>query len=123
MAEFALVATPFFMMIFGILNFSIALYSYDFVCYAAQQGVRYAVVNGSTSPHPVSAANVKTYVIGLVVGVLTPASVTVNTTWSPDNKPGSTVTVVVGYTFKPLTPIFSTVNIPLTRTAVMVISQ
>ena len=48
---------------------------------------------------------------------------TVNTTWTPNNKPGSVVTVTVGYTFKPLTSLVSKVNINLSQTAAMVISQ
>ncbi len=123
MAEFALVLTPSLMLFFGIINFALALYSYDFVCYSAQQAVRYATVHGSTAMAPVSAAGVQTYVDGLVVGVLNTNSLTVTTTWAPDNKPGSVVTVVVSYKFPPLTSLVSSVTIPLTRTAAMVISQ
>ena len=123
MAEFALVLTPCMIMFFGIINFALALYCYDFVCYSAQQAVRYATVHGSTAAIPVSAAGVQTYVDGLVVGVLDTDSLTVTTTWAPDNKPGSVVSVVVSYNFPPLTSLVSSVTIPLTRTAAMVISQ
>jgi hypothetical protein len=47
----------------------------------------------------------------------------VTTTWSPDNKPGSVVTVSVSYNFPPLTSLVSSVTIPLSRTAAMVITQ
>ena len=50
MAEFALVLTPCLTLFFGIINFALALYCYDFVCYSAQQAVRYATVHGSTAP-------------------------------------------------------------------------
>jgi Flp pilus assembly protein TadG len=123
MAEFALVLTPCLTLFFAIINFALALYCYDFVCYSAQQAVRYAVVHGSTATQPVSAAGVQTYVDGLVVGVLNTSALTVTTTWAPDNKPGSVVTVVVSYNFPPLTSLVSSVTIPLTRTAAMVISQ
>ncbi len=123
MAEFALVLTPCLTLFFGIINFALALYCYDFVCYSAQQAVRYATVHGSTAPSPVTASGVTTYVDGLVVGVLNTASLTVVTTWAPNNKPGSVVTVVVTYNFPPLTKLVSSVTIPLTRTAAMVISQ
>ena len=122
-AEFALVLTPCMMLFFGIINFALALYCYDFVCYSAQQAVRYATVHGSTAPTVVSAADVQTYVNTLVAGVLNTSSLTVTTTWSPDNKPGSVVTVAVSYNFPPLTSIVSSVTIPLTRTAAMVITQ
>ncbi len=123
MAEYALVLTPCLALFFGIINFALALYCYDFVCYGAQQAVRYATVHGSTAPTVVSAANVQTYVNTLVAGVLNTNSLTVTTTWAPNNKPGSVVTVAVSYNFPPLTSIVSSVTIPLTRTAAMVITQ
>ncbi len=123
MAEFALVITPCLTLFFGIINLALALYCYDFVCYGAQQAVRYATVHGSTATQPVSAAGVQTYVDGLVGGVLNTNSLTVTTTWAPNNKPGSVVAVVVSYNFPPLTSLVSSVTIPLTRTAAMVISQ
>jgi Flp pilus assembly protein TadG len=123
MAEFALVITPCLALIFGIINFALALYCYDFVCYSAQQAARYATVNGATSPTPATAASVTSYVDALVGGVLNTKNVTVATTWSPNNSPGSTVTITVSYSYPPLTSLVSSVTIPLTRTAAMVITQ
>jgi hypothetical protein len=48
---------------------------------------------------------------------------TTTTTWSPNNTPGGVVTVVVTYNYPPLTSLVSSVTIPLTRTASMVITQ
>jgi Flp pilus assembly protein TadG len=123
MAEFALVLTPCLTLFFGIINFALALYCYDFVCYSAQQAVRYAVVRGSTATTPVTAAGVKSYVDTLVVGVLNTSAMTVTTTWAPNNQPGGVVTVMVTYNYPALTKLVSSVTIPLTRTAAMVISQ
>jgi Flp pilus assembly protein TadG len=123
MAEFALVLTPCLALIFGIINFALALYCYDFVCYSAQEAARYATVNGATSPTPATAASVTSYVDALVAGVLNTRNVTVTTTWSPNNSPGSTVTVTVSYSYPPLTSLVSSVTIALTRTAAMVITQ
>jgi Flp pilus assembly protein TadG len=123
MAEFALVLTPCLMLFFGIINFALALYCYDFVCYTAQQAVRYATVHGSTAVSPVSSSGVQSYADSLVVGILNTNSMTVTTTWAPSNKPGGVVTVVVTYNFPPLTSMVSSVTIPLTRTAAMVITQ
>jgi Flp pilus assembly protein TadG len=123
MAEFALVSVPCFTLFFAIMNFAMALYSYDFVCYSAQQAARYAMVHGTTATQTVSATDVQNYVNGLVVGVLTTSALTVTTTWSPNQKPGSVVTVAVSYNYKPLTSLVSSVNINLSRTAAMVISE
>lgn len=122
-AEFSLLALPCLVLIFAIINFSLALYSYDFVCYSAQQAARYAIVHGSASPQPASSTDIQNYVDGLVAGVLNTNSLTVTTTWSPNNKPGSVVTVQVSYTFAPIASLVSRVNIPMSRTAAMVISQ
>jgi Flp pilus assembly protein TadG len=122
-AEFGLLATPCLLLIFAIINFAVALYTYDFVCYTAQEAVRYAIVNGSTVASPATAATIQTYVDGLVVGVLNTRVLTVTTTWNPNNKPGSTVTVQVSYTYSPLTSFVSSANITMTRTAAMVIAQ
>jgi hypothetical protein len=59
----------------------------------------------------------------MVAGAMDTSLLTVNTTWAPNNNPGSVVTVTVGYTFKPLTSLVSSVNIVLSQTAAMVISQ
>ena len=123
MAEFALVLTPCLALFFGIINFALALYCYNFVSYSAQQGVRYATVHGSTAPTVATAGDIQTYVKGLVAGVLNANSITVSTTWSPNNSPGAVVTVTVSYSFPPLTNIVSSVTIPLSRTAAMVITQ
>ena len=123
MAEFALVLTSCLALFFCIINFALALYCYNFVCYSAQQGVRYATVRGSTGQTVATTSSVQTYVNSLVAGVLNTNSMTVTTTWSPNNQPGSVVTVAVSYNFPPLTSIVSSVTIPLTRTAAMVITQ
>ena len=123
MAEFALVLTPCLTLLFGIINFALALYCYDFVCYSAQQAVRYATVHGSTATTPATASSMTTYVNALVVGVLKTSALTTTTTWSPNNTPGGVVTVVVTYNYPPLTSLVSSITIPLTRTASMVITQ
>lgn len=123
MAEFGLVALPCLTLFFAIMNFAIALYSYDFVGYSAQQAARYAMVHGSTATQVVTAAQVQTYVLGLVAGAMDTTQLTVTTTWSPNNKPGSVVTVTVKYTFKPLTSLVSSVNLAFSQTAAMVISR
>ena len=123
MAEFALVLTPCLTLFFGIINFALALYCYDFVCYSAQQAVRYATVHGSTATTIATSSSIQTYVNNLVVGVLKTSAMTVTTTWSPHNNPGGVVTVVVTYNFPPLTSLVSSVTIPLTRTAAMIITQ
>jgi len=98
MLEFAMTAVVFFTMVFGIIEFGYAFYCYDLCSYAAKNGTRYAIVHGSNSGSPAQASDVKSYVLTQIAG-LDPNNVTVNTTWSPDNSPGSAVTVQVQYNF------------------------
>ena len=84
-----------------------AVMSYHTLYQAVSEGTRFASVNGSTSgspPGPRSTAEVdpliKQQVINAAVGLpLTLSNVQV--TWTPDNRPGSTVTVTASYLYVP----------------------
>ena len=119
-AEFAIVALPLLAVTFGILMCGIAVYNYNFVCDAARDGVRYAIVRGSDASPSATATDIKNYVLAEAHG-LNSSNLTVSTTWSPDNKPGSLVKVKVTYKFQPLFPM-SNVVLPLTSSSQMVIS-
>lgn len=101
MVEMALVSALVFLpLIFGIIQFSFALYAYNFVNMSARQATRYAVVRGIQScviaptfpncnmgPDTASGANttppsaLQTYVRGLAYPGINPNSVTVTTTY------------------------------------------
>ena len=76
-------------MMVGILEMSLALYSYDYVSDAAREGSRYAMVRGSTScvntPNltncGATSAQIQTYVQGLGFPGIDSNSTTVTTTW------------------------------------------
>ena len=111
LVESALVTVPFFTLILGIIACGYLVFTYDSLAYAAQQGARWASVRGSTSGTAATVASVQAYVSGQTVG-LVGESLNVQTTWSPDNKPGSTVTVQVTYTAAPL----ATLSLPASLT-------
>jgi len=80
LVEFALVLTILFMLIFGIMDFSRAVYAYNFLSSAASAGARYAIVRGAacttwTTACPASASDVTNYVQGIV-----PAGIQVTST-------------------------------------------
>ena len=109
--EFALVVTVLFAMIFGILDFSRAMFAYHFASYAAREATRYASVHGSTyttqcpasSPFVptnnckvVNTANVSSFVQSLASGIYisrvftsgsntNAGNLTVTTTWPGSN--------------------------------------
>lgn len=122
LVEFAMVASVFLLLLFGIIQMARAVYSYNFVSYAARDATRYAIVHGSKSLSPAASSDVKNFVVNEANGFDT-SQFTVTTTWNPDNNPGSSVNVVVTYNFSLSIPFFGNVTLPLTSTSQMVISQ
>jgi Flp pilus assembly protein TadG len=111
-----------FMIMFGIVEYSRLTYAWNFVSYAARSATRYGSLRGSTSSSPVTAAQMTSYVQSLAVA-LNPSSLVVNTTWSPNNQPGSTIQVVVSYTESPVVTMVMPNSINVTSTSQMVILQ
>jgi len=98
MIEFSIIAVSALMLIFGMLNCAIAVYDYNFVSFAAREATRYAAVHGSSSASAASTTDISNFVIAQSKG-LNGTKLTVSTSWSPDNSPGSTVRVQVSYPF------------------------
>ncbi len=122
MVELALCFMGFLMLTLGSMEFGWAIYAYNNCSYAAQTGARWASVNGSLSTSPATAATVTSYVQSQLVA-LDPTLMTVNTTWSPNNSPGSTVTITVSYTVTPLVGLAIQNNFTVSSTAQMVIDH
>ena len=100
MFEFALVAGFVFIpLVFGIVEFGRLISAKNMVTAAAREGVRYAIVRGSSSGAEADAASVRAYVQSR-----TPLSpIVVNYTWTGTKEPGrDTATVSVAYTYSPL---------------------
>jgi Flp pilus assembly protein TadG len=123
LVEFGLVIVVFFMFVFGVMDFGRALYTYHFVSNAACEATRYAIVRGSNSTEPVTAADIESYVKSLAPQGVDPSSLTVSTTWTPTNAPGSSVRVLVSDNFQSMTPFFRTYHMTLSDSSQMVISQ
>ncbi len=120
-AEFMAVVLPTLGVLFAIISLAMTVYTYSFVANAARDGVRYAIVHGSRSSSPASSSDIQSYVRNEAQGI-TPSSISVSTTWNPNNSPGSTVNVQVSYTYHPFYP-FANVSLPLSSSAQMVISN
>jgi len=102
--EAALIVLPFLLLIFGIIEFGVVIRANNFVSYAAREGTRYASVRGFDSGIPASdaEAQVSDFVRRQAVG-LDSSTLTVVTTWLPDNKRGSSVRVQVSYSMPGVT--------------------
>ena len=102
LVESALTLVVFMMVIFGLMEFGRMVWAYNLVSHAAREGTRYAMVHGRNSSHPATADGIRSVVKGQAVG-LDPASLLVNVSWIPDNKPGSAVKVALRYTLSSMT--------------------
>lgn len=122
MIESAVVAVVFLVLLTGIVEFARLGFAYNEVSYAAQSAARYAAVRGASSGHPASASEVQEVAESFMAG-LDNSNVTVAATWTPDNNPGSTVQVVVHYTFATILLPISRQPFTLTTTARALITQ
>ena len=136
MTEFALSVTAALTLLFAVMQVARVLYAYSWVSYAARAATRYAIVHGTNSSTPVQATastNIKNLVSGLAASQL--GAVTLNCpvsavndlcivpTFSPNNKPGSTISVQVTYNFQYSIPLLTSQTLALTSTSKMVIAQ
>ncbi len=104
LVEFALSASVLFMMLIGILQISLALYTYNYVCDASREATRYAVVRGAQSctisktfpdcnllPSDVTSATnpasnpLLAYIENLGYPGMNPANLSANVTWWSSN--------------------------------------
>jgi hypothetical protein len=124
MAEFALVAPVFILVMFGVIEAGRFMFYYEVLNHATREGARYAIVNGSNSlscptgtPAPGSYAcdptgeDVKDRVRDAAFNTLG-GSLTVPDPWYTtqsgdpgDNSRGMNVTVTASYTYSTLVPI------------------
>jgi len=142
MVETALMLSVLLVMMFGIIGFGHALYTYHFVSNAAREATRWASVRGYTCPNnlpilsggcPASVSDVQTYVSNVSGMGLDPAKITATTTWvtppnnlavckTRPNNPGCVVEVQVQYSYQFLLP-FLPSGFKMQSTSQMVISQ
>jgi Flp pilus assembly protein TadG len=149
LVEFAVVLVLLLTFLFGIMDFARFLYTYHFVCNAAREATRYAIVRGSswgstpcasstTFACNATAASVTNYVQSITPQGISPSALTVTTTWpgtappgaatacdttNGNNSPGCLVVVQVSYPFKFFLPFLPQTTWAMTSTSGMVISQ
>lgn len=129
LVEFALVLFIFLSLLLIIVAFGQALSAYHFVDNASREATRFAIVRGSTCTRlsggcPADSSDIQNYVekIGAGTGINI-KNLHVNTTWNPNNDPGSTVQVRVSYDDSLFFGFLPTTTITLSSTSQMVISQ
>lgn len=149
MPETVVALVAFLALLFAIIDFGRALYTYHFVATIAREGARWAMVRGSASCANVptlldcnaTGAQIQTYVSGLSEGATNPSSISVNTAsgtlWpgtngsgagngactAGSNTPGCLVVVQVTYPFSFMLPYMPGPTISMSSTSKMIISQ
>lgn len=128
--EFAFASVIFLTMVFGAIEFGIAVWNYSLVSDLAQEGARFAAVRGATSgaacsglalPCSASNADVQTFVQARAIGL----SVTVTT---PSGAPGgisagNVVEVRVQHTLAVGGGLIPAWNFPIASTARMIVAR
>lgn len=121
LVEGALCFSAFLFITFGVIEFAMAIYAYNFCSYAAQDAARWASTRGANYPSPATATDIQNHVASQAIGLGN--SLTATTTWTPNNAPGSIVQVKVQYTVIPLAGVTLHDNLQVGSTAQMVISN
>ena len=105
MIEYALVLSIFFMTVYGFIQFCLIVFGLNNATYASRVAIRYATLHGSTAIYTCTSTDISNIITPLLWGA--PSSgTTITTTWSPDNTPGSTVSVKVAIVYSPKLPFF-----------------
>jgi Flp pilus assembly protein TadG len=139
LVEQALVLTVLLAVMFGIIDFGRALYTYHFVSEAAREATRWASVRGNTCVGltggcPAGGADVQTYVANVSGMGLDSTKITATTSWpiqsysSPTcagniKNPGCVVQVKVDYAFQFILPFLPSAAFTMSSTSQMVITQ
>ena len=93
--EFAFASVVFFLLIFGIIQFGIAVFTFNMVSNLAQEGARYAAVHGKNSGAAQDESQVVSFVTGRAVGLNVTATTNPSTTGPSLVTAGNTVAVTV----------------------------
>ena len=150
LVEMAIGISLFLMLLIGIIEMSLALYTYNYVSDAAREGSRWAIVRGaecSTNTPGLdhcnaSLSDVRTYVQSLAYPGINSSNLTVTATWlQPSSPPGATwsscistasvpcnqqgyeVQVTVSYPFPLNIPFWQNTTLTVGSTSSMVIAQ
>jgi Flp pilus assembly protein TadG len=112
----------FFVMVFGLIDFSRMVWTYHQLAFGAREATRYAIVHGSSSGNKATVSQIQAIVTNRVFCVSS-NNLTTTVTFNPNQGPGSTVKVAVTYSFYPIAPFLPGGAIQLASTSQMMIYQ
>lgn len=129
--ELAFVLPVFLTFVFGLMSVCRAFYTYELISECAREGARYAIVHGSTcttgtgASCTLTSSAIDSYVSSTLKypNLGGGGKMVVNTTFTPNNTPGSTVQVVVTENFPYSIPFLPAKTLSLSSTSKMQILQ
>jgi Flp pilus assembly protein TadG len=125
--EMAIVATALLALMFGIIDFGRAMYTYSFVAQLARAGARWAIVRGSgctiLDSCNATSAEVQTYVQGLAAGMNSSKITATLATPNGCQAAGCPVLITVKYPFSFMTGVLPSAQFTMSSSSQMVISQ
>ncbi len=128
--EAAIVMALLLALMFGIIDFGRAIYTYCFVAQLAREGTRWAIVRGTgctlLKDCDATQADVQAYVQSLSEGATNAGQITATTALGPGcSTPatGCTIAVTVSYPFTFMLPFLPQTGITMASTSQMVISE
>jgi Flp pilus assembly protein TadG len=130
LVEMAVVMAVLLMIMFGIIDFGRAFYTYSFVANAAREGARWAIVRGSKCtqldhcPAASGTSDIQPYVQSLSEGATNPSKISATLAFTGcGNAPGCVAEVTVQYPFKFMLPFLPSAGMTMSSTSEMVISN
>lgn len=132
MAETAMVMTLLLMLLFGVIDFGRAMYTYAFVTQLARQGARWAIVRGGycsrldRCPAQSGSADVQPYIQSLSEGATNASKLSATLSFPScggSNTPGCSAQVTVSYPFTFMLPFLPNGTFNVASTSRMVISN
>jgi Flp pilus assembly protein TadG len=141
--ETAIVMAVLLALLFGMIDFGRAMYTYSFVAQIARQGARWAIVRGAnctllptpsgTCPAVKGTADIEPYVQSLNEGATNASGIFADLEFpgctagaqagSANNAPGCIAQVTVKYPFSFMMPFLPNMTIPMSSTSQMVITN
>lgn len=124
MVEFAMVASLFLLLLFGVMQMALTVYNYNTVCSAAREAVRFAIVHSPASANSATTAQIQQVAMNEAVG-LNSSQLTVTVSWPADAKLPlqKDAQVTVSYQYQLKIPFLSPVTLTLASTSQMLVSQ
>jgi Flp pilus assembly protein TadG len=123
MAEFAVVATVFFLLLFGIIEMGIVVFRYNSVSQAAREAARYATVHSPTSQNPATDDQIRAVATGIAPFLSSGDFSTPFFVTDPNLPLQQDAKVSISYNYAQSIPFMSDVTLTFTTTSQMLVSQ